>query len=54
MLGLWITIAAVVGLLVGAVGIYLFLSNSAKNVVGLAKSEAERSAVVTALRRNLS
>jgi len=42
MLGLWIAIAAISGLLVGAVGIYLFLSSSAKNVVGQAKSEADR------------
>ncbi len=42
MLGLWITIAAIVGLIVGAVGIYLFLSNSGKNVVGQARSEADR------------
>src|SRR5258705_86447 len=42
MLGLWITLAAIGGVLVGAVGIYLFLSNSAKNVVGQAKSEADR------------
>jgi len=42
MLGLWITIAAIVGLLVGAVCVYLFLSSSAKNLVGQAKTEADR------------
>src|SRR5438034_4718061 len=42
MLGLWIAIAAVIGLIVGAAGIYFYLSSSAKNLVGQAKSEADR------------
>jgi len=42
MLGLWIAIAAVVGLIVGAIGVYFYLSSSAKNLVGQAKFEADR------------
>src|SRR3954470_23732155 len=42
MLGLWITIAALVGLIIGVVAAYGYLSHSAKNLLGQAKSEAER------------
>ncbi|HEV8377726.1 MAG TPA: ribonuclease Y [Tepidisphaeraceae bacterium] len=42
MLGLWISIAAAIGLIGGVVATYGFLSHSAKNLVGQAKSEAER------------
>jgi ribonucrease Y len=42
MLGLWISIAAAGGLIVGIVATYGFLSHSAKNLIGQAKSEAER------------
>ena len=42
MLGLWITIAALAGLIVGAVIVYSYLSSSAKNLLGQAKSEADR------------
>src|SRR4051812_4017289 len=42
MLGLWITIAALVGLIIGVVAAYGYLSSSAKNLVGQAKTEAER------------
>jgi ribonuclease Y len=40
--GLWISLGAAIGLLVGAVAVYLFLSSSARNLVGQAKTEAER------------
>jgi ribonucrease Y len=42
MQGLWISIAAAGGLIVGIVATYGFLSHSAKNLIGQAKSEAER------------
>ena len=42
MLGLWITIAALAGLIAGAVIVYSYLSSSARNLVGQAKSEADR------------
>ena len=42
MLWLWIAIAAVIGLIVGAIGVYSYLSSSAKNLVGQAKFEADR------------
>jgi len=42
MLGLWIAIGAVIGLIVGAVGVFFYLSSSAKNLVGQARSDADR------------
>src|ERR1051325_2232355 len=42
MVGLWIAIGIVIGLIVGGGGIYFFLSSSAKNLVGAAKTDADR------------
>ena len=42
MIGLWIGIGAVIGLIVGGGGIFFYLSSSAKNLVGAAKLDAER------------